>query len=247
MLIKLTVLVAALLQVIAAGILSIGTFQQSERAFTVFVQPVGWAFSIWGLIYVLSFIYAFYQFLPKNNNQILQQTRIPAAVGFLGSIAWLFFAGQDNWLLWLTVPILAGMAIIFSRVITTSAGGVDSKARLLSRDILFPYAAWTGVAAWINIQALLTEQGFIATETVNVVSNGILLIGILLFTGYYFYRSRFSIWYGGVLVWATFGIVVANVQTEGNIYIGVVAGLYGAAITVVLGYTFFKRLANNVS
>jgi hypothetical protein len=233
MIIKLTVLIAAILQAVAAATLSIGTFEQSERAFSVFIQPAGWAFSIWGLIYTLSFIYAVYQLLPKNENALLSQTRVPAIIGFLGSIIWLYFAGTEGWLLWLTAPILAGMAIAFTYVVTATAD-VDTKTQFLSRDILFPYAAWTGIAAWLNMQSVLTEQGVITSAGTNLVSNGAFLIGILIFTSYYFYRSQFSLWYGGVLVWAAAGVVAANLQPTGNIVFGAITGLFGVTIAVVL-------------
>ena len=68
MFLKILVLVSAITQVVAPAYLSIGTFETSERIMQVFIQPAGWAFSIWGLIYTLSFIYAIYQLIPKYEN-----------------------------------------------------------------------------------------------------------------------------------------------------------------------------------
>lgn len=230
---KLFVLFAAISQVIAAALLSIGTFEDSEKVFTVFIQPAGWAFSIWGLIYTLSLVYAVYQLLPANENALVSQTRLPAALGFIGSIVWLFFAGTDNWLIWITIPILTLMAFIFTIVIRTDAV-VSGRQRIFSQTILYPYAAWTAVAFWLNVQSVMAEEGLITSPDINVATNLVLFVGLVLFTGYYLYRTGWSLWYGGVLVWAATGVVIANLSESGNVLFAILAGLYGGGVALSL-------------
>jgi hypothetical protein len=223
MTLKIAVLAASILQVVAAGFLNIGSFQDTERTLQVFIQPVGWAFSIWGLIYTLAFIYAVYQIIPQNDNPTLQKTRTPALVGFLGSIAWLYFAGMSNWALWLTAPVLFLMAISFIYVVKAPDSS-DKKQTLLSKKILFPYAAWTGIACWLNVQTLLNDQSIVNTDMVNMITNSILFVCIAVFTFYYFKKTNFSAWYGGVMVWAGIGVVYANLN-EGSLFFAVLGGL----------------------
>ncbi len=224
MILKIAVLVAAVLQVVGAAYLSIGTFEETERALPVFIQPAGWAFSIWGLIYVFSFMYAVYQIIPKYDNALLAKTRVPALVGFLGSIAWLFFAGMNNWLVWLTIPILFTMALFYTRVVSAS-DSYNTFQTIFSKRLLLPYAAWTGIASWLNIQALLNERSIINSETINYVSNGILFVCIALFTFYYYRKSNYSAWYGGVLVWAGIGVLFANLN-NGSMVFTVLGGVF---------------------
>jgi len=230
MILRISVLSASILQVVGAAYLSIGTFEDAERALTVYIQPAGWAFSIWGLIYTLSFIYAVYQVVPRNDNTLLRKTRVPALVGFLGSIAWLYFAGMSSDLVWLTIPILFMMAIAFTRVVTAGDGD-DAKQTLLSKKILLPYAAWTGIASWLNIQAIVNERGVIVSEQINLVSNYLLFACIAVFTLVYFKKSGYSAWYGGVMVWASIGVVYANLNGGSQVF----ATLAGVLILVVIG------------
>jgi hypothetical protein len=233
MILKLFVLVAAIAQVAAAAFLNIGAFENTDRALPVFIQPAGWAFSIWGLIYTLSLIYAVYQIVPKNDSKILRATRLPALVGFVSSIGWLYFAGQTDWTIWLTIPILFLMAGVFTFVVNTPDSG-DKTQTLLSKKFLLPYAAWTGIASWLNIQALLNDQLVVTNETVNYITNGILFVCIAAFTLYYFKRSGYSAWYGGVLVWAGVGVISANLDGGSVVFVG----LAGALIVAVVGLCF---------
>lgn len=233
MILKVFVLLAAVAQVAAAAFLNIGAFENTDRALPVFIQPAGWAFSIWGLIYALSFIYAVYQVIPQNDNKILRATRLPALIGFSSSIAWLYFAGQTDWTVWLTIPILFLMAGAFTYVVNTPNSGAKTQT-LLSKKFLLPYAAWTGIASWLNVQALLNDQLVITGETMNLVSNGILFVCIAAFTLYYFRQSDYSAWYGGVLVWAGIGVISANLDGGSMIFVG----LAGALIAVVVGLCF---------
>jgi uncharacterized membrane protein len=223
MILKLSVLIASVLQVVGASYLNMGTFIDTPGSLPVFIQPAGWAFSIWGLIYTLSFVYAIYQIIPKNDNKLLQVTRIPALIGFLSSIAWLYFAGMSNWSVWLTSPILFLMAISFIFVVNAK----DTKDRnqtIFSKYILLPYAAWTGIASWLNVQVLLNDQFVITSSNINIITNLVLFLCIAAFVLYYFRKTKYSLWYGGVLIWAGIGVVFANLN-EGLLVFAMLGGV----------------------
>jgi len=224
MTLKILVLIASIAQVAGAVFLKIGTFEESARALPVFIQPAGWAFSIWGLIYTLSFIYAVYQIIPKYDNELLRQTRLPALLGFSLSIAWLFFAGMSNWAVWLTIPILFAMAFFLIGIVNTKASG-DKLQTFFSKDILLPYAAWTGIAAWVNVQALLVDQAIVTTSTINIITNLILFVGLAAFTLFYLKKTGYSFWYGGIMIWAGVAVVAANL-TEGSAWFATIAAVF---------------------
>lgn len=224
MILKVLVLLASIGQVVAAVYLSIGTFEQTERVLPVFIQPAGWAFSIWGLIYTLSIVFAIYQIIPKYDNKVLRQTRLPALLGFSGSALWLYFAGMENGMVWLTILVLFAMAIVLTKVVT-AAEGKDVWQNRLSKYVLLPYAAWTGIAVWVNAQALLVDQAVVVKENINIVTNLILFVGLALFTMYYYKKSGYSLWYGGVMIWASVAILIVNLQA-GSILFATLAGVY---------------------
>ena len=228
MFIKIFVLVAAIAQVLAAGYLSMGTFEEAERSLPVLIQPAGWAFSIWGLIYLLAAVYAVYQLIPKYDNATLRATRVPASVGFVGSIAWLYFAGMSSALVWLTIPILFIMAIALTYVVRAPESG-DTWQNFFSKYTLLPYAAWAGVASWINVQALLLQQSVVTTASVNFVTNLALFVGLVAFTMYYFAQTRYNAWYGGVLVWAATAVAIVNYQRADWVF-AVLAAVFAATV-----------------
>jgi hypothetical protein len=238
MILKILVLVASIAQVVSGTFLSIGTFELTTRTLPVLIQPAGWAFSIWGLIYTLSFVYAVYQIIPKYDNELLKQTRLPALLGFSLSIAWLFFAGMSNWTVWLTIPILFAMALILVLIINTKPTG-DKWSTILSKDVLLPYVAWTGVAAWVNVQALLVDQAVVTSPTINIITNLVLFAGLASFTMFYFKKTGFSAWYGGIMIWAGIGVVAANLN-EGSVWFAALAGIFALAATVLTARTFLK-------
>jgi hypothetical protein len=231
MVLKILVLMGAILQVLAASFLSIGTFDTTERTLQVFIQPAGWAFSIWGLIYLFSLVYAVYQLIPKYENRVLAATRWPAVIGFLSSIAWLYFAGSGDWQTWFTAPVLFLMAISFTFVVRAPER-VDQWQTLLSKKLLYPYAAWTGIAAWLNVQTLVTDMGLVTGETLNIVTNLVLFVCVAAFTLFYLRKTSYSIFYGGVMIWAGIGVVYANLN-GGMVLFAVLGGLLSLVTTAL--------------
>ena len=229
------VLVAAFSQLVGIFVFSgAGAFETTSGVQPTFIQPAGWAFSIWGLIYLLSFIYAFYQVIPRNDNQALRANRLLVATAFIGSSAWLYLAQQTGVLLWLTIPVLFIMAICLNYMVLQDNLSVKKYQRL-SREILYPYAAWTGIAAWLNVQAFLNNQNIITDPEINLASNIFFFCVIALGSFTMFRKSGYSIWYGGVIAWAALGIVSANIS-DGSMVIAILAGAVG-----LLTLSFVRR------
>lgn len=237
MFLRTLVLIAAVAQVVAAAWLGAGTFETSAREWPVFIQPAGWAFSIWGFIFVAAFAFAVYQYLPKYDNQTLRAVRLPALIAFVGSIAWLYFAGASDWQVWLTIPTLFLMAGALTVVVAQPALPAPWP-QLFSQSLLLPYAAWTGIAQWLNVQVLLSDQGFITSGAMNTGSNVLLLCCIAGYSLYWLRRSGYSIWYGAVIIWASIGVIATNTGTpEGSVIITTIAGaLLLAAMAIIRQY-----------
>lgn len=229
MILRLLVLLAAVQQPIVAGLLGAGAFMGGSSAYVTFIQPAGWAFSIWGFIYAASISFAIYQALPQYDNQLLRTVRVPALIAFFGSSAWLYCAGQSDWQLWLTIPVLVVMAGALAYVVAQPRLPA-SWPQLFSYSLLLPYAAWTGIAQWLNIVSLLNNQGYITSGALNTALNVGFLLMIALFALYWLARSNYSIWYGGVIIWASLGVIAANTGSpEGSVIITSMAGALGLA------------------
>jgi hypothetical protein len=129
------------------------------------------------------------------------------------------------------------MAIAFVYVVR-APDGTDDTQTLFSKKLLYPYAAWTGIACWLNVQTLLTDKNLFTTDSVNVISNLLLFGCIAAFTFYYFRKTSYSIFYGGVMVWAGVGVVAANLSRDIWLFTAL-GGLFAALLITLFVYDKF--------
>ncbi len=224
------VFLASIGQVVAGATIAIGAFTgDSYNGLFTYTQPAPFIFSIWGVIYTLAIIYGIYQLIPKNNNAYLEHNRIYALVAFVGSGVWLYFAGTGEALKWLTIPILLAVAYCLCKAILVKVDqDVGIWQRIASDKALYPYAAWTAIAMFVNIHTIVLQYGLISSVTVNLIFGLILWIGIICVHSEVLKKVGYSIWFGAVAVWALFGIIIANVtDTQGSIIVAACSGLAG--------------------
>lgn len=118
------------------------------------IQPAGFAFSIWGLIYILLFIWMIYLFFSKRDKSpITTRLKFWPILNFLLNGVWIFFFTQE-WVLASVIVIVAllyTLAEIFTSITKTSDHWFDR----------FPfsiYFAWVTVATIVNIFTLATAN-----------------------------------------------------------------------------------------
>ena len=193
--------------------------------------PAGYAFSIWGLIYLLLAIYVIYQF--KRGDDILagKVNRIFILNALLNA-AWIFAWHYD--IIWLSVIIIIGLLISLIRI-----ADILRKSTLTERDLRLVglpfsvYFGWITVATIANITVFLVSLGWggfgLADSFWTVV---VLLIGALI-GSWRMLKDKF-ISYGLVLIWAYGAILFKHVSITGF------AGQYPSVIvTAVLCITAF--------
>jgi hypothetical protein len=76
----------------------------------------------------------------------------------------------------------------------------------------------------------------------NLATNGALFVCITIFTLYYFKKSKYSAWYGGVTLWASLAVVYANLAEEGgNEVFAALASVLGLIVVGLYIKNFKKR------
>jgi len=210
------VLLASVGQVVAGATIAIGAFTgDSYNGLFTYTQPAPFIFSIWGVIYTLAIIYGVYQVIPKNNNSYLEHNRMYALIAFVGSGVWLCFAGTGDALKWLTVPILIAVAYSLYKAVTVKTDdSVGMWETVSSRKALFPYAAWTAIAMFVNIHTIVLQYGIISSVMINLILGLVLWAGIICVHSEILKRLNYSLWFGAVGIWALFGIVIANLLNQ---------------------------------
>jgi len=241
------VLVAAVFQVAVAYFFATQGFFNEEDSLVLFIQPAGYAFSIWGLIFTFASLYAVYQAIPSNDNVVLRQNRKHALVLFLGAGAWLYASNLPLVWLWITVPILLLMGYVSYKTVTVSKIDIGNttitSSQFFSQQCLIVYAAWTNIAMFVNIGAMAVQYNLFESGTVWLGINIVLLLIVFLWTYVQFKKLRYSFWYGFITTWALIGVFVANGRAEGNMFVAYMA----AVLTIPFVLLSINRLWSIIS
>jgi hypothetical protein len=202
------------------------------------VEPAGYAFIIWSLIYAGSLAYAVFQALPRNaESPLLRRIGWLTASGFLLTSSWMVFASFGP--LWATVPTMIGMFLLLAAAFVIAARWEDQAGRGGRRwFVVLPlalFSGWLTAAVFVNPAEVLPRYGFdrfgLSVEAFSiVVLGGAALAALTLLR-----LTRWNLAYALTVMWALAGIVVANVQRELSPAVaGTAAGiaLVLAAVTV---------------
>jgi tryptophan-rich sensory protein len=185
------------------------------------VQPAGWAFAIWGLIYLGLVVHALYGLLKQKDDFQWESGRFMLFLSLLVGAFWLPVA--------LVSPIWATI-MIWIMLITCLASLVQTEYAEPGWIAQWPvalYGGWLTAASFVSIGLLLAGYGIVG----EVVAAVIALVLALCFALYF--QRRLGIWtYGIAVAWGFSGITAANVESQ-----LVIAVLAGIATIIVLATT----------
>ncbi|MCD0486056.1 hypothetical protein LO771_27635 [Streptacidiphilus sp. ASG 303] len=135
-----------------------------DRAGEPPVVPVGWAFSIWGLIELLSLAYAVWA-LPdgRPDRRLRNELAVPLTVVFAGFSCWLAAAEVEP--VWTTVAVFAVMVAGLLKALQIALRNRDAIARWpragrwLAWWTIGIYSGWSTMAIWINLTTAMAGSG----------------------------------------------------------------------------------------
>lgn len=183
------------------------------------IQPVGWAFSIWGVIYLWLILGAAFGLWRRAEDEDWLPMRAPLLVSLGIGFFWLPVAQRLPGLA--TLMILA--MLVSAIVAMVWAGRRDPW--LEGRPIAL-YAGWLTAASGVSAGIWLGGHGWLSAQVAAVLC--LLAVGALAL-GVQAMRPRE--WaYPAAVIWALLGIVVAN-WPVGNWPVIAVAVLAGAALS----------------
>lgn len=146
----------------------------SDRYPTLLVAA-GYAFSIWGLIFLLDIVYAASQFVGAHRrDRALTLAAMPAAAGFMFTLLWmpLFSMG----LFWLCLAVifaaLACMAVALTHVVRHGRWDTHRWAQLA----LGLHTGWLSLAAFLNLAQLIVAFELLPTDRMLGWSMGVFAI-----------------------------------------------------------------------
>jgi hypothetical protein len=171
------------------------------------LRAAGYAFSIWGVIYLGLIAYAVYQALPaQSGNPTLAKLRGASAFTIAACGAWIC-ASALNWR-WATVVIIVSAATVLTLALARQAAG-----RKNPRDSAFVWwplgllAGWLTIASGINVLTVLTAERLIPAGSPVWAFSGIAAVGLAAISG--LHATRLTA-YGLPITWGLVAVWVAE-------------------------------------
>lgn len=184
------------------------------------MQPAGWAFSVWGLIYLWLLVHAGIGLLRRDVDTGWDRTRWPLIAALVIGAVWIPVAQRD--------PVLATMLIALMLI-----GAVWSLMRAPERDRFWCaapialFAGWLTAATGVSVGILLAGWGVAAPLAATY---GVLVWVLALSAAVLALRPEPA--YAAGVAWALIGVAAANGFERPVVS---VLALGGAAALVALG------------
>lgn len=189
------------------------------------VQPAGWAFSIWGIIYLWLIVHAGYGLVKRKEDPAWEAGRLTLFVSLAIGAIWLPVA--------LVSPIWATI-LIWGMLITVLASLYKTNAADPSWAATWPialYAGWLSAASFVSIGLLLAGYGIFS----DVISATIALALATLFALYH--QAKLKHWtYGAAVIWGFIAIAVNNMGSQTLLMITAIV-----AATLIAGMIVYQR------
>lgn len=220
------------------GVFNGETMASISAKFQNLFTPAGYAFSIWGLIYLglLGFV-IYYGPFTKNTDA---KEKTVANVGWWFTIScianclWIITWLYEYTLL--SIPVMILLFISLLKIIENNLsiiGSKDIKTAIFLRWPFYIYSGWISVALIANIAAYLTKidwPGFGISETVWTLILFAIAAMIHLYMIWKMNRSVFAL----VAVWALIAIAVANKDSHQTVYVSAMVTAVFILVNIVI-------------
>lgn len=183
------------------------------------VQPAGYAFAIWGVIYLWLIIGAIFGVLRAADDPNWHAMRLPLAISLIVGCFWIKAANE--------APILATIMIVVmaAAAITAMLHAGYNQPWLQARPIAL-YAGWLTAATGVAVGVLLGGYAILSMQSAAIIC----LVGVLV-AAMAVQSARPQEWaYPVAVIWALIGVIAANLPAL-NVAVIALAALGIAALT----------------
>ena len=179
------------------------------------ITPSGWAFAIWGPLFLGSAIFAIWQALPaQRQSRLLNRIAWPAVVALAAQGVWATYTQFYNLTAVSAVIILISLGglLICLRALCEQTE-LSSGERWFAALVLSALAAWLSAASIVNVSATLVYYGvgggfaYPNWAAIMVAVGGVIAAAAV-------YRSRGNPWYALVFCWALLAIYFRGGQED---------------------------------
>ena len=207
---RIAVVLAVIVQIGSTFLPALGFGEQigaRSDAVRTAITPAGWAFAIWGPLFLGSALFAIWQALPAQRcNRLLSRIAWPAAIALAAQGVWAIYTQFAN-LTFVSVAIiftsLVGLLIVLRDL--TQHYELRRGERWLAALVLSALAAWLTAASIVNVSAALAYSGLGGDFKIAWAAAVMVAIGGII-AAFATLKSRGNPWYALVFCWALFGI-----------------------------------------
>ena len=239
---KWAVLVTAVVQAVAPLLTFNGTDESPGQGAgpDLLITPAGWAFSIWGVIYLLAIVQGI-AVVATRASGISARQQIAQIVLYLGATLWIFMAAVGS-----SVATASALLVMFLAAIVL----VTTVARqpiqpgwlgILARAAVGLYCGWVTAAFFLNVSTALVDVGI--TDASEPVWQLVILCIATVALATLVLASRANLAFATAGIWALIGIIVTG-RTDGTSSVVTTAAV---AIAVLVAVTGWARWASHKS
>lgn len=178
------------------------------------IQPAGYAFAIWGLIYGWLLVHAGFGLLRRRDDPAFVRVALPLLLASVLGAVWLAIAT--------TAPLLAEAAILlmaaFALIAYLRADPVQDRWLLAAPTAIF--AGWLTAASAVSTGVLLAGYG-VLTDTASALLMLAVVLGVALTVQT---RRPTMPVYGATVVWAIVGVIAVNWGANPTVAYAAIAG-----------------------
>lgn len=183
------------------------------------IQPAGYAFSIWGVIYLWLLVSALFGVFKRRNALEWHKARLPLFVSLALGMFWLWIAGQSA--IWGTVSIW-----IMSITALMALRATPDTDRWWLRAPVALYAGWLSAASFVSLGVTLAGYGLLfGWVTWSLIG----LCAALLWSIYNQVKTPKAPEYSIAVIWAFVGIVIGNWGADTSV--AILAGVCAAIMS----------------
>ncbi|WP_070733014.1 hypothetical protein [Hymenobacter glacialis] len=213
------------------------TMGEVSARYPTLLTPAGYAFSIWGLIFLGLAVYAVWQLLPAQSRLSLPTALAkPLTLANIATAGWVVLFAYEEILpsVGLMVLILALLMVVYGR----ARRRIFVNAAPTWVGVPFSlFLGWISVASVINITIGLRELGWQTADGMSIILTlGLLVVVVAL--GLLISRVFRDMIYPLVLAWALVAVWVMRLREVPELGW---AALAGAVIVAVLGIVFSRQ------
>ena len=198
------------------------------------LKVAGYAFAIWGVIYLWLVVYAVRQVLPGTGESLLIHRLGWPSVGALLGISWWVVAAAFDWEIATIVLIFGSLGVILIPLLA-NAGAIRAlprgdRDRWMTVWPLAMLAGWLTVASPVNLITVATGNGWLP-EALSPTTWAVLAVVVVAVVALVVTQRLRTLAYGLPIAWGLLGAFVA--EQARNPLLAYVA--LAAAVAVLLG------------